>query len=188
MEEFLATHHAWIVFFGAFFLGETLILTASALAAHGHFSVFAVVIWAYLGTVLSDGMWFLLARPAKLFFDRSGRGRVRYQRVLEWLDRRFGPHPERALLFIKFVYGARLATIVYLAIRRVRFRTFMGMNGAGAAPWLAAVVTVGWLAGKGLSYLGPQLSRLEYLLPLVLALALIIQGVVKWLSRRSIER
>lgn len=187
MEQFLAHHHVWIIFFGSFLLGESLILTASALAAQGHFGVWSVIGWAYLGTVLSDAGWFMLAGKARSFIERNPDRRQRYERVLAWLDRRFGARPERALLFIKFVYGTRIATITYLSLRRTPWRVFAGLNAIGTAIWLAVIVTVGWLAGKGLASLGANLSRLEYLLPLLLISALVIRGIFKWLTQRTMQ-
>jgi membrane protein DedA with SNARE-associated domain len=145
-------------------------------------------VWAYFGTILSDAGWFLLAGTARSYIERSTTRKQRYERVLAWLDRRFGARPERALLFIKFIYGTRIATITYLAIRRTPFRVFATLNAVGTVIWLSVVVTIGWLAGKGLAFLGPQLSRLEVLLPLLLVLALVIRGTVKWLTQRTIQK
>ncbi len=187
METLLAQHHAWIIFFGTFFLGETIILAAAALAAQGHFSVWSVVVWSYLGTVISDGGWFLLARPAARYL-KSGARRERYDKVLAWLDRRFGARPERSLLFIKFVYGTRIATIVYLSLRRIGLWVFLRLNGLGTAMWLSVVVTVGWMAGKGIGSLSPELSKVEYLLPVILIVGLCLRELVKWTSRRALRR
>ncbi len=187
MEGVLAEHHAWIIFFGTFFFGETIVLTAAGLAAHGHFSVWSVVVWSYLGTVISDGGWFLLARPVARYLDKDRVRRQRYEKVLTWLDRRFGARPERALLFIKFLYGTRIATIVYLSLRRVGVWVFLRLNFLGTGVWLSVIVTVGWLAGKGIESLSPELSRIEYLLPVILLLSVMLRGLVKWISKRALD-
>lgn len=188
MEGLLATHHAWPIFFAAFLFGETLIIPAAALAAHGQFSPWAVGAWAYLGTFVSDALWFRLAGIAERHLAKHEGRLHRYQRVLAWLDRRFGTRPERALLFIKFVYGTRIATIVYLSLRKIAYRVFLALNGVGTAIWVAVVVTVGWLAGKGLEAFGPGLSRLERLLPIVFLLVLLLRGLATWISKRTLSR
>lgn len=188
MLDLLAQHHAWIVFFGAFLFGETLIIPAAAVAAQGHFSIFAVAGWAYAGTVISDTIWFVSARPGRRFLERNDKRRASYEKVLDWISKRFGERPERALLFIKFVYGARLATIVYLSIRRLALKRFLALNGVGAAFWIVVIVSTGWLAGRGVASLSSNLVKIEYLLPAVLAATLLLRGLVKWKSKRAIEK
>ena len=188
MTELLTQHHAWIVFLGAFLVGETLIIPAAVVAAQGHFSIFAVAGWSYLGTVTSDAVWFSCARPLSRMLKRNEKWNDRYAAALAWISRRFGERPERALLFIKFVYGTRIATIVYLALRRISFKTFVSLNSIGAAIWVAAIVTVGWLAGRGIASLQSNLSRLEYLVPSALFLALILKGLVSWASKRTLRK
>lgn len=187
MEQVLASQHSWIIFFGAFFFGETLIIPAAALAAHGHFGVFAVAGWAYLGTVVSDALWFLLARPAHRLLSRRVETNRRYELALRWVDRRFGKRPEMALLFIKFVYGTRIATISYLSMRGLKLRRFAALNGIGTGVWIVVIVAVGWLAGKGIASLGPRLSKLELILPLMLLFALALAELGRQLSRRALK-
>lgn len=188
VSDLLGQNHSWIVFFGAFFFGETMIIPAAALAAQGHFSIFAVAGWGYAGTVVSDSIWFVSSGPARRFLERSLRRRTQYERVLGWISRRFGERPERALLFIKFVYGTRIATIVYLSLSRLSLRRFTTLNGVGTAIWIPVIVTVGWLAGRGAANLGSGLSKIEFLLPLVLVVVLLLKGLVTWLSNRAIKR
>ncbi|MEO7803353.1 MAG: VTT domain-containing protein [Actinomycetota bacterium] len=188
MLDLLSQHHAWIVFFGAFLFGETLIIPAAAVAAQGHFNIFAVAGSAYAGTVISDAMWFMSARPVSRFLDKSARRRASYEQVLGWVSRRFGERPERALLFIKFVYGARLATIVYLSLRRLALKRFVVLNGVGAACWIVVIVTIGWLAGRGVGGLSTGLAKIEYLLPAILVFTLLLKGLITWVSKRAIEK
>jgi membrane protein DedA with SNARE-associated domain len=188
VDSLLNPGHAWLIFFGAFFFGETLIFPAAALAAQGHFSPWAVGVWAYLGTIVSDTLWFSLAGVADRRLATWESWRRRYHQVLAWLDRRFGAHPERALLFIKFVYGTRIATITYLALRKLQLRRFLAYNGVGAAVWATVVVAAGWLAGRGVKALAPGLTNVEHVVLIVLVLALIVRGIVKWISNRELPR
>lgn len=188
MTELLTQHHAWIVFFGAFLFGETLIIPAAVVAAQGHYSIFAVAGWSYLGTITSDAIWFSCAQPLSRILKRNEKWNDRYGTALAWIDKRFGERPERALLFIKFVYGTRIATLMYLALRPLGFRRFVAFNAGGAAVWVVAIVTVGWLAGRGIANLQGGLSRLEYLVPAALVLALILKGLVSWASKRTLRK
>lgn len=175
----LALHKSWIVFVGTFFLGESVVLTASALAAQGSWSLVAVVGWAFAGTVTSDTMWF---RTARLGLDRwsSGVRAERLARATARLDRLSGEHPHRALLFVKFLYGTRIASIAYMAIRNVPSGRFIVYDSMGTAVWLAVVVPVGWMIGHGLDRLGADIKRVEWLvLGIVLAVAA-VRGIRQW--------
>ena len=188
MADLLAQHHAWLVFFGSFLFGETLIIPAAAIAAQGHFSVLAVAGWAYLGTVVSDGIWFVAARPLSRLLERSEQSQARSKAALNWISKRFGDRPERALLFIKFVYGTRIATIVYLSVRKLALRVFVAYNSVGTGLWIVVIVSIGWLAGRGIANLQSSLTKIEYLLPVAIILALGLKGLVAWLSKRAIEK
>ena len=178
MEEFLGQHYSWIIFFGAFIFGETVIIPAAALAAQGHFGVFALAGWGYAGTFVSDAIWFLLASPVGRFLERSEKSRAKYKTLVGWVSRRFGGRPERALLFVKFIYGARIATITLLSLGGVSLRRFLALNSVGTAVWIVVMVTVGWLAGRGVGIVASGLSRIEYALPLFLILTLALKKVV----------
>jgi membrane protein DedA with SNARE-associated domain len=133
-------------------------------------------------------MWFLLAGPAGRFLERSQKSRAKYEKLVGWVSRRFGGRPERALLFVKFIYGARIATITLLALGGLSLRRFLALNSVGTAVWIVVMVAVGWLAGRGVGALASGLSRLEYAIPLFLILTLVVRWVVTSASKRAIER
>lgn len=75
--EFLTEHHFLIVLFGAFFFGESVIITASSLAAQNDWSMGSIALGAFVGTVASDTIWFLLGGWLRRVSDRLGYLRER---------------------------------------------------------------------------------------------------------------
>jgi len=181
--ETLALHKSWIVFVGTFFLGESVVLTSSALAAHGSWSVAAVAMWAFAGTVLSDTVWF---RSAAMGLDRwsAGERGERMVRLSARLDRLGGDRPYRALLFVKFVYGTRIASLAYMAARGVPLRKFVTFDAIGTGLWLAVMIPLGWLIGRGLDNLGADLKRFEGAILTVVLITAAIKGGRWWRARR----
>lgn len=177
--ESLALHKSWIVFVGTFFLGESVVLTASALAAQGSWSVMVVAAWAFAGTVASDTLWF---RTARAGLDRwsTGKRAERLARATFRLDRLAGDHPHRALTFVKFVYGTRVASIVYMAIRQVPATTFVLFDSIGTAIWLAVMIPIGWGIGLGLDRLGADLREFEWFVIGILLVAAVVRGIRVW--------
>lgn len=183
MLSSLALHKSWIVLLGTFFLGESVVLAASALAAQGTWSVGAVAGWAFLGTVVSDTVWF---RSASAGIERwtSDAGRnARLTRTSERLDRLTGEHPHRALLFVKFVYGTRIASLVYMAIRRVETHRFVIFDSIGTTLWLAVMIPIGWAIGSGLENLGADLRKIEWLILGAVVVAAVVKGINRWRKR-----
>lgn len=175
----------WVVFIGTFFLGESVILAAAALAAQGTLSVWSVAGWAFAGTVLSDTVWFTSAGRGISAVNRDEDRASRLARHGQRLDRWTGEHPHRALLFIKFVYGTRILSITYLAWRRVAPVRFVGFDAAGTAIWLAVIVPVGFFGGRGLELSGVDLTRFEAGLAVAVVVAVLVRALlVWWRSRR----
>lgn len=179
MFESLALHKSWIVFVGTFFLGESVVLAASALAAHGSWSVAAVAGWAFAGTVASDTLWF---RTARLGLDRwsTGAKAGRLSRATVRLDRLTGDHPHRALMFVKFVYGTRIASIAYMAVRGVPAHRFVVFDAIGTCIWLAVMIPIGWAIGLGLDRLGADLKRVEWLVVGIVLVVAVGRGFRRW--------
>lgn len=151
MTEHLAAYPAPAIFVGALLFGETVIVPAAALAAHGRWTIPAVIGWAFAGTVTADIAWFVAANRSLGRFARDLDQRREHSDALAWLGRRAGARPARTLLFVKFVYGTRILSIAYLSSRGVSGREFVLYDAVGTAIWLAVIVPVGWLVGRGVA-------------------------------------
>lgn len=175
---------SWTVFVGTFFLGESVILASAALAAQGSWSVWAVAGWAFAGTVLSDAVWFSVAARGLRGLRRDPRRAERLDRHAARLDRWTGQRPHRALLFVKFVYGTRILSISYLSLRGVPRQRFVTFDAVGTLVWLAVIVPLGYLGGRGLSVVGVDLAGLERGLLGLVAVGALARAVVLWWRRR----
>jgi len=99
-----------------------------------------------------------------------------------------GEKPFLSLLFIKFLYGTRILTIAYLTLKKIRFFTFAIFDAMGTIFWLAVMISIGWLAGKGVANVIPLYNEmLEYSILILVVLILIVKVISLWAKKRLIR-
>ena len=94
------------------------------------------------------------------------------------------------LLFIKFLYGTRILTILYLSMQRLRLGTFLLFDLIGTMLWLAVIVSLGYLVGRSVGIEGvvTSVQKAEVALLLLLALFFVVRFGSKWITRRFSNR
>ena len=184
----LSTYQLPAIFLGAFFFGETVILTAAFLAGQGTWSIESVFWLSLAGTVISDSLWFLLGQTFFKFTKRWEKYQDQYQTFLIKLEKITGQRPFLSLLFIKFLYGTRILTILYLSIREVRFFTFLLFNTVGTILWLLVIISVGWLVGRGATNITDVFYKVEYALTALVLLIVFFKIMTTWLSKKIVKQ
>ena len=148
MESFISQYGYWAVLLGAMIEGESIILTASALAALNKLSIFKVGIVTFLGTCFADQFIFIV-------------GRLFGQRFLLFLLDRFKmlrPHAERALDFLKkhetlyimsfrFIYGIRVISPFIIGSQGIAFARFSILNIISGFVWTVISCGAGYYLG-----------------------------------------
>ena len=184
--SWMTSYHSWIILAGTFVFGDSIVLAASGLAAHGQWSVGSVILWSFLGTLISDTMWFKLADRTLQRIMSDPTREAAFVRMTARMDRWVGESPHHGLLFVKFLWGTRTLSIVYMASRGVSPLTFMLFDAIGTLLWLAVLVPIGFLAGQGVANLSADLTRLEYALPILLVLAIVLKRGRTWILNRRV--
>jgi len=176
------------IFFGAFFFGETVIITAAFLAGQGIWSVYTVFILAFFGTIISDSLWFLFGQSILHVITRWKRGRKKVHE-LEKEEVPLKKHtPFFVLLFIKFLYGTRILTIIYLSSRKMSFWLFTLFNAIGTTIWLIVMISIGWGAAKGTSQFSPLLQKTEYALSVLAVTLIAAHFLVVWINKKVTKK
>ncbi len=181
---FFGSYQIPLIFFGSFFFGDTVILSLAVLSAQGVISIYLLILFGFLGTILSDTIWFY-AGSYLLNNKSSFKEKVKkYDRLISSVNRITGKRPFLFLLFAKFMYGTRIFFIAYLSIKKLRYPVFLLFDALGTMIWLFALTMIGWLAGKGITNLIPILKKGEYLLTTIILLAIIMRVATGWISKR----
>lgn len=183
----LTTYHFFAIFIGAVILGETIILGAAFLAGQGVWSIYTVFVLTFLGTVLSDCVWFFLGKKMTLKSREWQEKQAKYRSLLAGLERLTRGRAFLSLLFIKFLYGTRIITIMYLAVHSMRFRTFLLFNGIGTLLWLLVLLPIGLFAGRQIGSDIPDIKKIQYTATFLLAFLVVTRLGVLWFKKRYVK-
>jgi len=179
----LTVHRIPAVFAGAFFFGDSVIFTASYLAGQLQWAAMPIFATAFLGTAVADTMWYFIGVYGSRRLSSTEFLRHERQKAAALTAKLTGEKPAYALVFIKFLYGSRIAMILYVAARGLSFRTFSIYNSIGIFVWLAVFFPIGYLAGKGISSSFPILNVIEAAV-IVFAVSFVLMRVLTlWLTR-----
>ena len=99
---------------GAFIGGEETIIIISALSAGGFLPFPVVIIFSFIGTMLSDWAWFLFGKYFIVFLEKRPRIERGIQTVSAFINRVGGRRYFMGLLITKFLYGTRIIMLFYL--------------------------------------------------------------------------
>ena len=92
------------------------------------------------------------------------------------------------MLCIKFAYGTRILTIIYLSMRKMRFPVFIGFDTLSTLVWLPVMCTLGWLAGRSLINLMPFLNTFEYATALLIFVIVLLKLATVWINRKITKK
>lgn len=157
--------------------GETVLVTAGALAALGHLSLWWVIVVAAAGAILGDAGGYWIGRrggPALvrrygsvIHFDEQKLSRVR-----AFFDR----HGAKAVFLGRFVAIVRTWAALLAGTAEMPYGVFSLYNVLGGVTWAALFGTLGYLFGQSLPllehYIGQASLAVVLLIALVVALAL----------------
>jgi membrane protein DedA with SNARE-associated domain len=172
------------VFFGAFFFGDSVVLTAAYLAGQLQWPVVPIFLAAFLGTAVADTMWFfagvfLAPRFTNMQFLQGER-----EKAAVFLRKLIGEKPQYGLILIKFVYTGRIAMILYVAARGLSFKVFVIYNSIGIALWLIVFFPLGYLAGRGVGQALPLVNAIEAAIVVLIVSTIGMRILTIWLTKR----
>jgi undecaprenyl-diphosphatase len=153
--------------------GETALVTAAALAALGHLSIYAVVATAIAAAILGDNGGYWIGRTGGVaLVRRYGRFLHLNDAHLERARRFFERHGPKTVFFGRFIALLRTWAALLAGAGRMPYGTFMVYNALGGVCWAVMFGTLGYVFGRNL----PQLER--YIGQASLATALLVALVV----------
>jgi membrane protein DedA with SNARE-associated domain len=164
--------------------GETVLLIGAVLAAQGHLDAPGVAIAGVLGAVLGDNIGYWVGRRwgRRLMATRPLR-RIYDPRRLAVAERFFERHGWTAVFLGRFIAILRIFAGPLAGLHHMPWRIFLVSNAAGAALWVAAVVTAGLLVGGSLDRLIGLVSKAGYIG--LGAAVVVVVGFAVWRRRRT---
>ncbi len=192
--SFFGNYTPLVSFLGAIIGGEETLLLLAILAAHNFFNIWIVIVFFYIGIVVSDTIWYALGKSN--LFDWFVKKKVISKVYLHW-DRLLNKATKRndfqALLLTKFLYGFRVPTIMYLSRERLKFEHFLRYTAIVDLIWVSVIALISWFAGKGISFATNLSKNLVLSLVLIgifmvlftIIIRIISEATKKWLTQKQ---
>lgn len=179
LEEFIREYGYWTVLVGAMIEGESVILTASALAAMGYLSLFWVGIITFLGTFVADQAIYFLGH----FYGAKTLGYLgrRFEFLKAPIDKGLSflkRHETLYILSFRFIYGIRIISPFIIGSQNIRFRRFAFLNFIAAILWTVVSCALGY-------FLGTLLNKITHHIGLVILGIILSVLVISWLIRKK---
>ncbi|HET8756025.1 MAG TPA: DedA family protein [Solirubrobacteraceae bacterium] len=128
---------------------ETIVITASVLAAQGELAVWLIALAAAVGAFVGDNISYALGRTVgdpvaeRLFRGQKGRRR------LEWAERAIRDHGVLLILVGRFIPGGRTASTFASGTLELPWRRrFVPADAAAAVVWAVYSTALGYLGGS----------------------------------------
>lgn len=142
LTEFIKEWGYAAVFLGSMIEGETVVLTASALAACGYMSIYKIFVIAFITTVIADqGLFWLGYEMGTEWIIKK------FPRITKVRDRVFGLLHKMDVAFIfsfRFIYGIRIASPLIIGTAKVKPLRFAIYNTLSGLCWAAISCFLGY--------------------------------------------
>lgn len=147
LVEWIKDWGYWAVFLGATVEGESVILTASALASLGYLSLYKVMLVAFCTTVVVDQVLFFVGRSyGSSIFEKYPRFKKPSEKAFKFLNR----FDLWFILMFRFIYGIRTISPVVIGAARISPARFAPLNVIAAAIWTLISCFGGYLLGDAM--------------------------------------
>jgi membrane protein DedA with SNARE-associated domain len=172
----IETYGYLIVFLGAVFEGEIIVLLAGFVAHEGVLFLPAVLVVGFVGAVVGDATWFLLGKhKADVLLAKFPW----LAKVLAHPMLRVHANPRTLACTVRFMYGLRSVIPFSLGMSGLSTKTFLLWNSLGALIWVVAVTVLGYLFGDVAQEIVGTIKQYELriIVGTVLAIALFYSSV-----------
>ena len=168
--------------------GETILIAAAVYAGAGALNVGVVGVVALAAAIAGDNVGFAIGhfggRPLAL---RYGRYVLLTERRLDRAEAVFSRHGGKIVTVARFIEGLRQINGIIAGISEMAWRRFVAFNALGATLWVAAWLTLGYVAGRNIDSIYHTISRYEIYVGLGLAV-LIVAAIARHVVRRRRDR
>jgi membrane protein DedA with SNARE-associated domain len=144
IEEVINSFKYLALMTGTFFEGETAILLASIMIFKGMFFLPYTIVFAFLGSFISDWLYYLIGRMnGKAFIC----GRPALAQKAEHITGFFHRHKLQILFSYRFMYGFRVIIPLVIGMSGLKPKQFLFYSVIAGLGWATIVTTIGYSIG-----------------------------------------
>ncbi len=174
LQSLIENYGYWALLIGTFMEGETILVLAGLAAHQGYLELKWVFPVAFIGTFISDQLFFQLGhRKGRQFVMSRPKWKRRAERIQPLLDK----YQTFVVLGFRYFYGLRNIVPVLIGSTGFSPRRFFVLNFLGAWLWAVTVGYGGYLFGEAIEAVIKDVRKYE--LWIIAAVAFI--GIVIWL-------
>ena len=189
MEQFISFVQEWgywAVFFGSLIEGESVILTASSMAAAGYLSLPKIMIIAFLGTLIADQVLYAVGRAygPTVFqkFPRLNKSSEKAFRLLHRYDALF-------IIISRFVYGIRITSAIVIGAGGVSPYRYIPLNIISALIWTCVSCLGGYMLGDVMLSIIENFELVQkYFLVGLFVCGILVAGFMVWRKRKNASK
>ena len=157
-SHLIAQHGYTVTLIGSLIEGETILVLGGMAAHRGYLHLATLIGLAALGSFLGDQAYFVIGRRyGKRLLARFPRFRLATRAADTLLVRYAGA----AVIAVRFVYGLRTLGPIAIGMSRMRWRTFIVFNAAGAMLWSVGWLLLGYFLGEAAQMVFGDLRHIE---------------------------
>jgi len=191
LRELILNHAAFqylIIFLGAAFGGEPVVITLAFLAAQKVFPLSSYLLVSFLGVVFSDSLYFFIGRTklARWVIEHRYAAKT-IAAIIEAINRLSHNRHMIAFILAKFVIGTRAVIIMYVSKTGLSFGYFLRHNLLAIVLWLSLINTIGYLSGLGFTYFSQILENVYAGIGFLLLVLLTLILAQRWLKRTFVQ-
>src|SRR2546425_6912433 len=135
MEHLIVRYGLAVVFFGAAVEGDVTMILAGVTAHIGLFPLPSAIALGALGGMAGDSFFYALGRR----HSGSLRTSALYRKAEPAIERFTGRVGELQIGLARFVYGTRMASMLFWGVKGLPFWRFALIDAAGCALWAAVL-------------------------------------------------
>lgn len=163
--------------------GETVLVTAAALAALGHLSIWWVIAFAATGGIVGDAAGYWIGRLGGLaLIKRYGRVFHFDEHKLEKVRSFFDRYGSKAVFFGRFIALLRTWAALLAGTAEMPYRVFTLYNVLGGITWATLFGTLGYVFGRSLPLLERYIGQASLAVVLLIALVVTLSFSLRWFN------
>lgn len=181
MESFITHYGLVAVFFGAIVEGDLVLILAGVSAHLGLLNLWASLSVAAAGCFTGDFGYYLLGRWRS---DAIRNSRV-YLKVGPMVERVANRVGFWQIFAARFMFGTRVASMLFWGAHRLPILTFMAINFAGCAVWAVILGLLGYGASRSAAVLLGSVKRAQFWLLGAVVVSIGVYMLIRWMIKRA---
>jgi membrane protein DedA with SNARE-associated domain len=143
-----------------------------------------VLFFAYFGSLFGDTLWFVFGiRLMKKFRNRKSID-AGYKHIINFIEKNLKNNHLLALILVKFLYGTRVITTIYLSDGRMCYKKFMKYNFIATFVWIVFMGAIGYLVAIGFEFILNTFKNIQLAVTGLIIFLFLLSLVQKLINNR----